>query len=489
MCQIPARIVVLFIVLSLFTACANVVPPSGGKNDVTPPKLLRITPQDSLLNTRVTRIEMKFDEYVTVSDVPKELHISPTLAQSPVMTVSGKTVVIKIQDSLLQENTTYTLSLGKAIKDLHEGNSYTGKSFLFSTGSWFDSLKMKGYIMDAATGKRDSSGTVKVLLYDAKLPFDIVTKQKPAYVSTVNGNGDFTFEGLPKRVFRIFALKESDDNLQFDNDEEFIGFSDTTYIPSVDTAPVVLSIFKEIPDSLHVKNENTSDGKFGLNSKAANTSSAPLLDTKSFNYKVIADTGNKERRTQEINKPLEVFISRKVQTLNQHRIALSADSNGVEAEQKFDAYMDTSGMKLSILTLWKPNTLYTLRLLKSFVQDSSNTDAMPSRYIFRTKSEDDYGKMDINIPEKYVRKPYLLQVTREADSVYLGSVISAKVPLTLLTPGIYKIVIIEDKNGDGKWTTGRLKNKLHAEQVIPYSNTIMMKAGWEHTVDFEQKKK
>ncbi len=76
--------------------CANITTPTGGKKDTIPPKLVRITPPDSLLNTRVSRIEMHFDEYVTVGDATKEVHISPILAINPTLVGKNKTVIVKI---------------------------------------------------------------------------------------------------------------------------------------------------------------------------------------------------------------------------------------------------------------------------------------------------------------------------------------------------------------------------------------------------------
>ncbi|HTN17272.1 MAG TPA: Ig-like domain-containing protein [Chitinophagaceae bacterium] len=485
-----SRILFFLLALSLLTACANVIPPSGGKTDTTPPKLLSIKPQDSLLNTRVNRIEMKFDEFVVVSDAGKELHISPILAQTPLMTVSGKTVIVKIADSLLHDSTTYTIDFGKSIKDLHEGNPYKGSLFMFSTGPWFDSLSLKGIIMNAETGRIDSSGTAKALLYDAALPYDIVTMQKPSYVANSGSDGSFVVKGLPKRSFRVFILKESGDNLVFDDDQELIGFADTIFTPGLDTAAYTFRIFKEIPDTAKAKTDTTLAAEPASGMKKRMKASAPKdalpeMDAKSFNYRVIVDTADRVKRTHELTQPLTIFFSRKADTLNQDRIFLSADSNGVESEVRFALELDTSRRKLTLSADWKPNTLYTLRLLKRFALDTGAAEAMPSRYTFRTKSEEDYGRMEINLPEKYVGKPNVLQVRRDEDSVYLNPVTGAKVVLKRLLPGNYSIAIIKDLNGDGEWTTGELKKHRHAELVIPYANSVLMKAGWEHVVDFE----
>ncbi len=114
---------------------------------------------------------------------------------------------------------------------------------------------------------------------------------------------------------------------------------------------------------------------------------------------------------------------------------------------------------------------------------------MPSKYIFRSKSDDDYGKMDINLPAKYLNRNFLLQIKKETEVVYSEVVSSSKTSLKHLTPGVYKILLIKDIDGDGGWTTGQLKSKLHAEEVIPYHSPINMKAGWEHVINFEAEKK
>jgi hypothetical protein len=477
--------------LALVCGCANIIPPTGGKTDTTTPQLLNIKPHDSLLNTRVNRIEMRFNEYVSIGDAAKEITVSPILAQNPSIIAIGKTVILKIEDSLLQKNTTYTLSFGKAIKDLHEGNFYSGPSYVFSTGAWFDSLTIKGHIMYAAKGRLDSSGGIKVLLYDATDSFDVVSKKKPLYLTVANSKGEFNLKGLPNRSFRIFALKETSENLKFDNDDEYVGFTDLVYNPALDTLPITINIFKEIPDTSRLKRDSIPVPEPKRKSKivaaeSKKASAIPSLDAKTFNYSALIDTTALAKRSQDITEPISVFFSRPLDTFYADRIALSFDSSGIEIETTFKISIDSSRKKLSILPDWRYNSVYTVRLLKGFARDMNQETTMPSKYIFRTKSDEDYGKLDINLPKKYVAKNFLLQVNKDKEVVYLEALSKAKVSLQLLAAGTYTLILIEDQNGDGEWTTGELKSKRQPEKVFPYTNSIIMKAGWEHIVDFEK---
>ena len=194
------RVFFLFVLLLNCAGCANITSPTGGKKDTIPPKLVSIDPKDSLLNTRVTRIEMHFDEYITVSDVTKELQISPILTVAPTMIGKNKMVVVKIVDSLLDTNTTYRLSFGTSIRDLHEGNQFHKYTYTFSTGPYFDSLQLHGRVINAATGLPDTGGII-VVLYNGTENDSAIVRHKPRYITKADAGGNYIFKGLPSRGF------------------------------------------------------------------------------------------------------------------------------------------------------------------------------------------------------------------------------------------------------------------------------------------------
>lgn len=464
-------------ILALFTGCANIVPPTGGKRDVTPPKLKSVKPADSAFNARIGRIDMRFDEYITVSDAAKEVHISPALAIPLTVTGNNKTVTVKIPDSLLQPNTTYRVTFGNAIKDLHEGNAYSGHSFVFSTGSWFDSLVLKGYVINAKTGLPDSS-RINILLYETSAPEDAVVSKKPLYVTATGNAGDFRFDGLPARSFRIFALKEKNDNQQFDSDDEMIAFNDTI-VTAGDTAAIRLRMFlEENPDSVMAQKRLQKE-KF---------KSATVAPSRNFTYSVKVDTADKNKRSVEISGPLNIFFNRPIATFNAERMRLSYDSLGTEFQETMAVVQDTVFNALNLKVDWKQDKLYTLRLLKGFVKDTGNADAMPGRFTFRTKRDEDYGTLDVHLPSRFYGRQYLLQILLNSDSFYRQPVTDTFVRLTRIPQGMYTISVIHDENGNGNWDPGDLRKKRQPETVYPYINSILMKPGWEHQVDFDADK-
>lgn len=478
------RFIGVILLLVLACGCANIVPPTGGAKDTTPPQMLSITPKDSMLDTRVTRIEMRFDEFVTVTDAGKEIKISPLLPYPLDATVNGKKLVVKIPDTLLKENTTYRITFGNAIKDLNEGNPLKSTSYMFSTGAYFDSLKVYGKVYDAESGR--PAGDINVILYEAANTGDsVIVKEKPMYIARSNGEGNFLFAGLPDKAYRIYALKEQEENLVYDDDKELVGFVDSIIYP-VDSVklnePIVLRTFKEIvlPDSADLADTVKVPGK------AKSLKRRAEKESKDFSYSLNVDTTDVEKRVHDINRPVKITFSNELDTFETSRVFVTYDSTGIDVEAETTLKRDTLPNVLLLNTAWKENTVYTIRLLKDFATDTTKLTAMPSKYIFRTKADEDYGVLKVHVSSKYYGKKYLLKITTEKDSIYQRAITDSVVTIRRLVPEKYTMCIIVDENGNGKWDTGDLFAKKQPEIVIPYTEAIELKAGWENVLDFKE---
>ena len=162
----------------------------------------------------------------------KKVVISPPLDQFPDISLKGKSVVISFKEPL-KLNTTYTVNVGDAIKDITEGNVMKGFSFVFSTGPKLDSLQISGLVLDAE--KSQVVEDVIVMLYK-DLSDSAVYKHKPYYFGRTDKSGKFTIEHLQEGTYKLFALKDANFNLIYDQLSEPIAFSDTSIIIVADTS-------------------------------------------------------------------------------------------------------------------------------------------------------------------------------------------------------------------------------------------------------------
>ncbi len=227
-------------IVAIITSCANIGMPTGGPKDVTPPKVLKSIPKNYSTQFKGKEIEITFDEFIKFKDLNSQLLISPPLKNTPDIKIKGKNIVVKINDTL-RENTTYTMFFGDAIVDLNEENILPSYEFVFSTGNVLDSLTMTGKVLNAFTQKPEKD--IYVMLYD-KYDDSVPIKEKPYYLAKTKEDGEFVMNNLRDMSYKVFALKDANNNLKFDQPNEKIAFIDSLVTPRM--KPILLK-----KDSLH----------------------------------------------------------------------------------------------------------------------------------------------------------------------------------------------------------------------------------------------
>lgn len=247
--------------LLVLVSCARQGVPSGGPKDTQPPQVDTVASTPNF-STRFDqkRIELKFDEWVVLSDVLTQVVVSPPLAKRPEVVLKGKTVVLTFDKAeVLYPNTTYTVNFGNSVKDLHEGNAAKDLRFVFSTGDFIDSLTFKGILTDAFTGEPVEN--ISVLLYE-NFADSAVRKERPYYFSRTDKSGLYTFQNLRAGRYRVVALEDSDQNLRWDGELERIGFRDSALVVNDSLGGTVnFKLFKNHPKFLLVGLNAT---RFGL---------------------------------------------------------------------------------------------------------------------------------------------------------------------------------------------------------------------------------
>ena len=216
----------------LFCHCAQITSPSGGKKDVTPPRVLKYSPENETANFSAQTITITFDEFFTLDNASEQVLISPILKPKPNFKIKKKSLVIDLKECTLQENTTYTFFFGEAIKDLHEQNILQDFYYVFSTGNYVDSLSIRGFVQNAFDLKPQEK--VFAMLYTCSndtIPCDSLPYLvQPEYIAQTKADGSFTLKNLSERPYRLFALKDQNRNFLFDPGEE-IAFLDSLVMP------------------------------------------------------------------------------------------------------------------------------------------------------------------------------------------------------------------------------------------------------------------
>lgn len=240
----------IIIAAAVMYSCANIGNPSGGPIDKTPPIFMRSNPTPNAVNVKDRKIEIFFDEIVTLKDPSTKIIVSPAQTEMPRMSALGRKVTVELVDSLLP-NTTYTIDFSNSIQDNNEGNAIDNFAFAFSTGSVIDSMRVSGYVLDSRTLEPMQSVVVGL---QSNLADSAFHKEKLQRVALTNDRGQFTIRNVSPGSYHIFALKDLDRDYKFGNPTEDIAFLDSIIVPSIgsrEAADTVYNDLNEIDTIMH----------------------------------------------------------------------------------------------------------------------------------------------------------------------------------------------------------------------------------------------
>ena len=239
---LPLLIIVGACLLPLFfPSCANTTQaPSGGKKDTIPPLIIDIKPLPGTVNVPLegATFDFYFNEYVTIK-TPANIVLSPPQARQPKSRLRGRTLRVSFEEAL-QPNTTYTITFTGAIADANEGNLFPGYTYVFSTGEKIDSMMITGTVVDCQTLAPVKDATI--LLHKDHADSAALLHRPYATVKTDDW-GFFALPFIQDTVYRLYAIKDANNDCIYDPGSEKIAFIDSLVRPVMvasDSVPEML---------------------------------------------------------------------------------------------------------------------------------------------------------------------------------------------------------------------------------------------------------
>ena len=513
------KLLILIVLMSLaVVSCAKKGTITGGLKDTIPPTIVSSSPKNMSTDFSGKEIRINFSEYIKIKDVNKQLIISPPLKNQPTIVPAGsasKFINISIRDTL-QPNTTYSFNFGQSITDNNEGNPYSQFKFVFSTGSYIDSLVQKGSIKDAYSLKTDNF--VTVMLYEANETFtdSTIYKEKPRYVTnTLDSMVNFSLENLKAGKYHLFAMKDAGGNYIYNPKSDKLAFlnktitvpNDTTYLLKLFKEKGVYKAFKPTQTSsnrLYVGYEGDYRGVKATVKNGTGTEEIKSLLTK------VADKDSLQLWLPRELKPdsLKVQVTRNdvVQDfVVKFKEMKSKDTLQVDAVQKGGLHfrenftlkastpivsIDTSKITLvnkdSVAVAFKQvyddfkqelvfdfpkeeSQKYTMTLMPGALTDFYGKENDTLNYKLNTRTYADYANLDVKL-QKVKRFPVIVEITDEKGKVYASAYSEKETDISFdaILPNKYLLRIIYDDNKNREWDTGDYLQKIQPEEVIYY---------------------
>jgi len=506
---------ILFTIL-LYVNCARTGRPDGGPKDEEAPLFVTADPPYETVNFKEKEVKIEFNEFIKLKNINKQFVVSPPLKNPPLITPQGsasKSIKIEILDTL-QPNATYIFNFGNAVEDNNEGNKLENFKYVFSTGSYIDSLKTSGFVKDAKSTKKIKN--INVLLYkiDSSFNDSIIYKKKPNYITSTLDSTLFNFTNLHKGNYLMIALKESANDYIFNPVTDKIGFiKDTIQLPrdSIISKPIILFSenlpfdFKRGKEITRGKLEfgyvgNVKDLKLELLSKVPDTFKSVSkfmidkdtlnfwhtpVDLDSLNFKVTnreyIDTVTVRLRKNKIDS-LQISVSTK-NTLhlrdtffvNTNNPITKIDTSKISLFDKdtiavnFKTISSKKENKIAILFDIKPQQKYRIVALPEAFTDIFNVKNDTLKYSLTTKEIEDYGRITVNVNNLKNKNVIidLLSGTKQDELVERKIITSSsQIVFDLLRPRKYTLRAIVDENKNNKWDTGDFLKKLLPEKIM-----------------------
>ena len=241
-------------------------------------------------------------------------------------------------------------------------------------------------------------------------------------------------------------------------------------------------------------------------------------DTLSLNFTEKKDDSRQKRRTREekeeeeeetekteqfawttnistsgfdLNKKITLTSPQPVKYFDDSKISLYLTEDSLKKPINFNFNVDSSVYRsYNIEYAWQPETGYTLEVDSAACENIYGITSEKLNINFKTRREDYYGT--INLKMNNVTEPLLIQLVtnNEKEDVINEKTISENSDVTFkyLSPDKYKIKIIHDSNGNGKWDTGSYQDKYQPEKVAYINEVIKVRSNWDNNISWELKK-
>lgn len=519
----PRYILILFALLII--SCAKRGNITGGFQDTLAPVLRESVPKNFKTNFTGNEIKLYFDEYVKLKDVNKQLIVSPPMNTAPVIspTSASKYISIKIKDTL-QPNTTYSLNFGQSIQDNNEGNIYPQFKYIFSTGSYIDSLSVSGTIQDALESKADNFVTVMLYEINEKYTDSTIYKEKPRYVTnTLDSATTFKIENIKAGTYQLIALKDNNNNFIYNPGKDKIAFYKEPIVVGAENQSYNLKLFKETLKNKSFKPAQASGNRAVLGYEgdfkkvkitlkngdeilknvvtqvpdkdsvqvwfpAVKADSLQLslnLEVYSKDYyfklkdqkKDSLSFSAKPSGTIHFRQDFELTSSIPLQGFDRSKMSLiNKDSVAVDFTTDYDEF----NQKLAFKFTKEPEEKYQIRLLPGALTDFYEQRNDTLNYKFSTRETSNYGNFTLHL-ENVKSYPVIVQLTDNKGKIIDFEYLEEKpvANFNLIQPGIFIVRIIYDTNANKKWDAGNYLNKTQSEEVIYFPREIDVRENWD----------
>jgi len=525
--------------VALFTQCAKQSTPQGGPREEDPPKLLEANPKDQSINIKPEEIVLVFDEYIKLDNPNKNIIITPRVKKDEVVTTALKNTVTIELNQELEDNTTYVFNFQKSVQDLSEGNPAENLKIVFSTGSSIDSLELSGQVNFYFPDKQTDFKNVLVGLYPENDTTDLFAAA-PYYISQVDSTGQFKISNIKNGNYRAYAWNDANNSLKAEFKSEAHDFLKDTITIEENIEGAIFNLSQADLTPIRLLRSSFTNGSYDLilNKNAVDIKLENESLGKSIFYtkedkriRLFSDKSIPDSLAFKVN--LIDSVGYQIDTLIYAKFPVN-ERKPEELTVKANSGKNFTGTMEAILSFNKPITKIHTDSLYIPLDSARSIKIGPEMYYFEDSSMRNVLRLKVSIPDSTQSDVVTLTV---ADSTFqdiqlqynlkelkanyrkirpetladllAGRINNAEPPFVVqlidnkdelkaekklidtnnfrferIEAGTYKIRVIEDRNGNGRWDPGNFFENRQAERIFYFRNPensstdIIIRGGW-----------
>ncbi|MDM1042761.1 MULTISPECIES: Ig-like domain-containing protein [Empedobacter] len=531
------RFSLLMLTILTVISCARQGSPTGGPKDETPPVFLKADPDTLATNVDVNLQEatINFDEYILLKEYSKNVVVSPSFQIPPIVTpqaLAKKNISIKFQEPLLP-NTTYSFNFGDAIQDFNENNKLSNFQYVFSTGSFIDSLKVTGRVNSSYDFKLPEKILVGLYKVDSTYKDSIILQKKPYYIARANDKGEYQLNYLASGKYKLIAFEDKVENVMYDYGKERLAFHNEP-IELNANQQINLNLFNQKPDYRKPEASFKQEGLIvfkttgatddvtitpvGKEFKTAYIQKFPRQDSINFwfnpkvdtivgrsaklNFKVqhkdqidevsaLYSKSNTERKLEfkalndqklAPNKPFKIQANAPIKSLDLSKIYVFKDTVSIPFKVSIDT---VNAQNLNFAFEKNLDEKFEVNIYPNALTDVLGEKNDTLAYPIKMGTRGDFGHLKLTL-QNTPSKPFILQFLKtDKDFTVIEELYNPAnknyFEFNFIEPGEYLFRLLVDENENGKWDTGDYLSGKQPEPIYLYPEPIKIRAMWDAT--------
>lgn len=464
-----------FVFLAFTFSCAVQEPPKGGEDDITPPKVVEIYPQNNTVNFTDNKIRITFDEYVDRRSFREALFISPQPKGEIKLNWSGKEVEIEFTTPL-DRNRTYVFTIGKLLKDVNRGNPITEPiTFASSTGPVIDEGKISGKVFDFSfvSSKSEIYRNLVVTAYKIDNQDVNPENKQPDFICPVAPDGRFFFSNLPYGKFRLFAIVDNDRDFLYSPDFDNIAITNDVNLSADSSSFSSVNFILDLDPKYITEHCIRLWDSEKISFKGAKTSPKWLINQLSLDSTgVIGFSYNNGSEDLAVTPTILFYIKK----LNVSKIDLISGTELINNSNNTKNLLNFFWISDSLISVSPQTKLdyfisYTLN-----IQLSGNTHFLK----FKTAPIRKFGSIKGNIYGSFENKVIVFLVNNENNIIYYRGVFNFNSPYEFkdVIEGKYTLFAFVDLNEDEIYNRGNYYPYSACEPFFMYSDLLTVQGNW-----------